>query len=197
MKNLSMILIDPQVGFCSPKGSLGSMHGKSELSEIERVIPNIEKALNESRRRNLVVSEYCTGQFTGGDTQHPLANLCVPKVNDDCALINTLSSIKYHSSVIKHEQSAFSSAEFSSVIENDLKDGVRSFVLVGFLLEYCVQSTALDLLASLSGKDAEVIICSDLVASRSEKYTNGLVKSVMTNLRNKGVVIELWSKIQA
>ena len=196
MKNLSMILIDPQVGFCSPEGSLGSRYGKSELSEIERVIPNIEKALNESNRRNLVVSEYSTGQFTDGDTHHPLANLCVPQVNDDCALIAELSSIQYHSSVTKHEKSALSSGEFISAIENDLQDEIRRFVLVGFLLEHCVQSTALDLLARLSGKEAEVIICSDLVASRSEKYTNGTVKSVMANLRNKGITVEPWSRIQ-
>ncbi len=181
-----MILIDPQVGFCSPEGSLGSLHGKSELSEIQRVIPNIKKALNESSRRNVIMSEYSTGQFTNGDTQHPLANLCVPHVNNDCALIGELSLIQYHSSVTKYEQSALSAGEFSAVIENDLKDGIQRFVLAGFLLEYCVQSTAL----------AEVIICGDLVASRSEKYANGTVKSVITNLRSKGITIEPWRKIQ-
>ncbi len=191
-----MILIDPQVGFCSPEGSLGSLHGKSELSEIQRVIPNIKKALNESSRRNVIMSEYSTGQFTNGDTQHPLANLCVPHVNNDCALIGELSLIQYHSSVTKYEQSALSAGEFSAVIENDLKDGIQRFVLAGFLLEYCVQSTALDLLTTLSGKGAEVIICGDLVASRSEKYANGTVKSVITNLRSKGITIEPWRKIQ-
>ncbi|MCP4337721.1 MAG: isochorismatase family protein [Desulfobulbaceae bacterium] len=119
-----------------------------------------------------------------------------PQVNNDCALIDELSSIQYHSSVTKHEQSALSSSEFSSVIENDLKDGIQRFVLAGFLLEHYVQSTALDLLARLSGKETEVIICSDLVASRSEKYANGIVKSVVSNLRNKGIAIEPWSRIQ-
>ncbi len=191
-----MILIDPQVGFCSPEGSLGSLYGTSELSEIKRVIPNIKKALHESRRRHLIVSEYSTGQFTDGDTQHPLANLCVPQIHNDCALIDELASIQYHSSVTKYEQSALSSDEFSTVIENDLKDGVRRFVLAGFLLEHCVQATALDLLEKLSRKDTEVIICSDLVASRSKKYMNGIVTSVVTNLRNKGITIEPWNKIQ-
>jgi len=196
MKNISLILIDPQLGFCSPQGSLGSWYGKSELSEIQKVIPNIKSALNESHRRHLVVSEYCIGQFTDGKTDHPLSNLCVPKVNDDCIVIDELSSMPYHSSTTKHEQSALSSSGFSSVIESDLEKGVRRFVLAGFLLEHCVQSTALDFLAKFPSKEAEVFICNDLVASRSEKYTNGIVSSVIADLSSKGIKFGLWSGIQ-
>jgi len=197
MKDLSMVLIDPQVGFCSPMGSLGSLYGKAELSEIEDVIPNIIKALDDSGRRNLVVSEYRTGQFTEGDHQHPLANLCVPGLSDDCDLIGAISPIQFHSSSIKHEQSALSSDKFASVVENDLQSGIRRFVLVGFLLEHCVQSTALDLFDFLLGKEAEVFVCSDLVASRSEKYANGVVSSSISNLQKRGIQIEPWNRIQS
>jgi nicotinamidase-related amidase len=137
--------------FCSPLGSLGLLHGADELREIGAVVPKISQALSESARRHLVLSEYSVGQFTDGDSKHPLSNLCVPHVNNDCRVIDQLAVQSYSSSTIKHEQSAVSSTGFCLVIEHDLKIGLKRFVLAGFLLEHCVQSTAVDLVAKFPG----------------------------------------------
>lgn len=197
MKYISMILIDPQVGFCSPSGSLGLKYGAEELSEIKKVIPNIKTALDESYRRHIVKSEYSVGQFTDGDTQHSLANLCVSQANDDCHVIDELSSISYHSSTIKRQQSALSSSAFCYEIEKDFKIGIRQFVIVGFLLEHCVKATAEDLCLKLSGNGAEVCVCSDMSAARLEKYTTGVVASTIAALNSKGVKYRSWQDIQS
>ncbi len=196
MKNISLILIDPQAGFCSPTGSLALQYGREELREIEAVIPKINKAIEECTRRHLVVSEYLTGQFTNGDTKHPLSNLCVPETSRDCMLIEPLASASYHSYTVKNEQSAISSISFCSEIDHDLKAGIKYFVLSGFLFEHCVKSTAIDLASKLSGKSVEVIVCSDLVASRSQKYINGRVAEAANELRHNGVKFKPWHEIQ-
>lgn len=197
MKYISMILIDPQVGFCSPSGSLGLKYGNEELSEIKKVIPNIKTAMEESYRRHIVKSEYVIGQFTGGDTGHALANLCVPQVNDDCHVIEELSSINYHSSITKFQQSALSSSDFGSEIEKDFEFGIRHFVIAGFLLDHCVKATAEDLCLKLSGNGAEVYVCSDLSATRLEKYTKGIVASTVEALNDKGIKYRSWESIQS
>ena len=195
MKYLSMIVVDPQVGFCSPSGSLGLNYGNAELAKVVKVIPNIKLALDLSHRRHVVKSEYSIGQFTEGDTEHALANLCVSRVNKDCNVIGELSFVSYNSSTIKHQPSALSAKAFFSEIESDLEIGVKHFVIAGFLLEHCVRATAVDLAAKLDGSGAEVFVCSDLPASRSEKYKNGVVTSTIETLSNHGVQYCKWQSI--
>jgi len=197
MKLISIILIDPQVGFCSSLGSLGLIYGSKELSEIKKVISNIRSALGESYRRHIVTSEYAIGQFTDGDTEHVLANLCVPQANDDCRVIDEFSSISYHSSTTKQQKSALSSSTFCSEIENDLELGIRHFVIAGFLLDHCVKATAEDLCLKLSGSDAEVFVCSDLSATRLEKYAKGVVTETVLALNDKGVKYMSWQSISS
>lgn len=192
MKNVSLILIDPQVGFCSPSGSLGLQYGVDELSRIEAVIPKIRAAMKEATRRHLVRSEYLAGQFTHGDLEHPLANLCVPNTNNDCDILEPLSTIDYHSMTVKQEQSAISSPAFCSEIERDINNGIKSFVLSGFLFEHCVATTALDLASMLAESGAEVAVCRDLVASRAQMYSNGIVDQTADELINNGIKIQLW-----
>lgn len=197
MKFISTIVIDPQVGFCARSGSLGRMHGCDELSKIEEIIPNIKSALKESHRRHLVFSHYTVGQFTNGDAEHPLAKICVPQENDDCDIIDELSAIDYHSSVVKHQQSALSSQKFCEEIEGDLKRGIKHFVVTGFLLEHCVRVTAEELKSRLSACGAEVFVGSDLSASRSEKYKNGIVVAAAGALNSSGIRFEPWQKIRS
>lgn len=192
MKNVSLILIDPQVGFCSTSGSLGLQYSVGELSRIDAVIPKIRAAMKEATRRHLLRSEYSAGQFTDGDLEHPLANLCVPNANNDCDILEPLSAIEYHSSTVKREQSAISSSAFCSEIERDINSGIKSFILSGFLFEHCVATTALDLASMLADSGAEVVVCRDLVASRAQKYSDGIVNQTADELRNSGVKIKSW-----
>jgi hypothetical protein len=88
MNDETLILIDPLVGFCKPEGSLGHMHGKGELEEIEESFPKIRNALGECARRHLVKSEYSVGQFSDGDNAHARTSLCVHGMNNDCEAIS-------------------------------------------------------------------------------------------------------------
>ena len=195
MKNVSLIVIDPQVGFCSPSGSLGLSYGVQELSEIEKVIPNIQSALRDSYRRHLVISEYAVGQFTNGDLEHPLANLCVPSLSEDCDVLYEFASVHFDCLTTKHQQSAMFCADFRSAIEHDLAIGIRHFVVAGFLLDHCVKSTAVDLKDSVSLNGIKVSVCSDLSATRLEKYNNGVVSETMDRLRSLGIQFELWETV--
>lgn len=195
MKHISLIVIDPQVGFCSSSGSLGLQYGEEELGEINRALPKIRFALADSFRRHLVRSEYSVGQFTEGEIRHPLANLCVPYKSNDCDVVTGLFCVNYHSSHIKHQHSALSLDQFCSEVDDDLALGVRTFVLAGFLLDYCVKATAEDLCDKLKGTEGRVIVASDLSATRLEKYTNGVVDSTVGALKAKGVMFSKWADI--
>jgi nicotinamidase-related amidase len=196
MNEISLILVDPQAGFCSRSGSLANYYGDKELTDIQETLSNLKQCLDEVARKHLVTSEYATAQFTDGNSQHPLANLCVPLVNLDCEIAAELEGIQFLSRHIKHEQSALSSIEFNSEIENDLESGVSHFVVTGFLFEHCVRATAQDLIAKVSGSSAHVSVCRDLSASRIEKYGNGEVEATIEKLLSLGVGYKSWQEIK-
>ena len=143
-----------------------------------------------------MTSEYDKAQFTDGNARHPLANLCVPLMNLDCDIAEDLEGIQFLSHHFKNEQSALSSMEFSSEIDNDLNQGVRHFVVTGFLFEHCVRSTAEELMAKVSDSGARVSVCRELSASRLEKYGNGEVEATIQKLLSLGVSYESWQTIK-
>ncbi|GAX60351.1 glycosyl transferase [Candidatus Scalindua japonica] len=192
--NQSLILIDPLIGFCGLSGSLAKRYGERELAEIRNTIPRIAQAAAISTRTHLVRSEYFAGQFTDGNMDDTLANLCVPDANEDCRVISELSNVKFRSRTTKCEENAFSSKEFGNVVGDDIRNGISKFVVAGFLLEHCVKVTAEKLVEFLSDGKIQVVVCTDLTASRVEKYSNGVVESTKVNLKSKGVVIESWEE---
>jgi nicotinamidase-related amidase len=143
-----------------------------------------------------VTSEYYRAQFSEGNTQHPLANLCVPGENSDCDLAGNIAKLHFQSHNIKHAPSALSSDEFNSEIDNDLKEGVRTFVVAGFLLEHCVRWTAQELMVKVADYGATVCVCSNFSASRLEKYRNGEVESTIAALNSVGIGYDVWQSIK-
>lgn len=196
MSKTSLILVDPQVGFCSAQGSLAKYYGYEELQEIRKTLLTLVESLSEVPRRHLVTSEYSEAQFTEGNTQHPLANLCVPEVNGDCKIAEELAGVQFHSHHIKHKPSALSSDALNCEIENELKQGVRAFVVAGFLFEHCVRSTAEELINKVSDFGASVYVCPDLSASRLEKYRNGEVQATIESLLRLGIGYVSWKSIK-
>ncbi|MBV1889125.1 MAG: hypothetical protein KUG67_02655 [Proteobacteria bacterium] len=196
MNEISLFVIDPQKGFYSVAGSLAKFYDAEELADIQDTLSKLKKHLDEVPRKHLVTSEYANAQFTNGNSQHPLANLCVPLVNLDCGIAEELEGIQFLSHHIKNEQSALSSVEFNSEIENDLKEGVRHFVVAGFLLEHCIRFTAEDLMAKVSGAGARVSVCRELSASRQAKYSNGEVEATIQKLQSLGVRYKSWQAIK-
>ncbi len=196
MKDISITLVDPQVGFCLERGSLARRYGVSQLSEIGRAIPKIHYALMETNRRHLVKSEYAPGQFTEGDLNKDLSNLCVPYINDDCEILEELSNIEYSSITTKNQQSALSSNEYCREIEKDLVKGINSFVVSGFLLNHCVKQTAVELALKFRGMNPKVYVCSDLTAARLDKYKSGAVEETIAHFKSVGIEYVPWIKVQ-
>lgn len=195
MDKQSLILIDPLVGFCKPAGTLAKKYGEIELAEIKRVIPKISQAVATVKRAHLVKSEYEIGQFTDGNLNDELSNLCVHGINEDCEIIEDLSSLEFQSLTTKHDENALVSKEFVGAIDDDIKHGVEKFVVAGFLLEHCLKATAEKLREYIPCRKVRVVICADLSASRLEKYQNGVVKKAMASLKKNGVEFENWGSV--
>jgi len=196
MRDYSIIIVDPQKGFCSDSGSLALAHDEFEFDEIRQSIPNILKATKEIARCHLVKSEYLAGQFTDGNLEHKLANLCVPNANEDCDVIGEFVDTLFASVSIKRQQSALSSKSFRAAVDQDLADGVSYFIVAGFLLDHCVAKTAEDLSEYVKGRGARVLVCRDLSAARTQKYRNGVVDKTLARLDYLGVNVGCWSSIR-
>jgi len=192
MSNYSVIVIDPQKGFCSNQGSLAKCYGEHEIVEIQKTIPRISRALETSVRRYLVKSEYYRGQFTAENLSHPLANLCVPNLNNDSEIIDEFNRTSFENQFIKNQQSAITASKFKKQIDIDLSQGIKEFIVTGFLLDHCVKLTALDLKEYISGNDISVVVCSDLAASRVKKYHNRTVDRTIEVLISSGVRVCSW-----
>lgn len=195
MNNVALIVIDPLFGFCEPSGSLAQKYGRDELGEIQRTIPRIRKAVEESKKSHLVISEYARGKFTEGNFTDKLANLCVPAVNEDCKVIKELADIEFDSVSMKYEQNALSSDAFVEVIRQDIESGVRVFVIAGFLIEHCIRTTAIELKRYVSDRNTRVVVCSNLSSSRVDKYRSGEVENTLGQLKQIGVEIESWENL--
>src|SRR5262245_31041054 len=82
-----MVVIDAQRAFVDPAGSLARAFGLDEVrpgaSARPRLLEFLGKRPSEARVA-LGRSEYRPGQFTNGQLEHPLADLCVPGRNIDC-----------------------------------------------------------------------------------------------------------------
>jgi len=196
MSDYSIIIVDPQKGFCSDSGSLALIHDEAEFDEIRQSIPNILNATKEIGRCHLVKSEYISGQFTDGNLEHKLANLCVPNVNEDCDVIDEFIDTLFLSVSTKRQKSALSSEGFRAAVDQDLTDGVGCFIVAGFLLDHCVAETAEDLREYVRGHGARVFVCRDLSAARMQKYRNGVVDKTLARLDCLGVNVGCWSSIR-
>lgn len=140
-----LVVIDPQRGFSELDGTLGSLHGKSELAPIASALAAVAQALRTrppGTHTVLVRSEYRRGQFGQG----PLTNLCVPGMGSDCELAPVLSTWPFDVCFTKSEQDACSNQAFLSwVSEHQARHAGIIFVLCGLLLQHCVAATALGL----------------------------------------------------
>ena len=201
IRTTSIIVVDPQVGFCDLNGSLAATYGANELEAIDQAMTAIASlAAPKDRTFNLVtvISEYERGQHSRGDRQHPLSGLCVPGLNQDCQFCRRISTTAFDASFIKSKKSALSSASFRDWLDDSLRAGVSRFIVCGVLLEHCVQETAIDLRQYVPSQKVEVTVCRDLVASRNAKYRGGdqsVVEEAFRALHTHGVQVQTWNAL--
>ncbi len=201
MKKYAIVLIDPQIGFCSRGGTLASAYGINEIIKIEEALADISKflSLNKINNKALIKSEYLPGQFTDRKLNNPLSYLCVPKSNSDSEIIDNELEKIFENIFIKHEKSALSSKAFQHWVNEQIATGITAFIICGFLLEHCIKDSAIDLKRFISESHVEIIICQNLVASRLSKYASGeksIVASAFKELERNGLKIINSNELQ-
>ena len=164
-----ILIIDPQVAFCSTDGSMAKAFGKNELTNISERLTNLEAFLESYPLRNeisIVKSEYLPGQFTNGDLQHPYSQACVPRNADDCALSLSQRALKDLRIFTKYEESAASVSELVAMLQSGQ---LKEVLVAGFLTTSCVRKTALAL-RNVLPNSITIGILEDLTASRASNY---------------------------
>lgn len=188
-----ILVIDPQVGFCEPKGSLSSSFGVSELAPITERLRNLEEFLvNYPTRSELCVikSEYTPGQFTGGDLNDPYSHACVPGYSDDCNLSLSPIALSHVQILTKHEESA---AAVPEIIEMLRVKTLKEILLAGFLTTSCVRKTA-EVLRNVLPSLVAVGVLEDLTASRASSYkteSGGISRheAALGEMRRDGILV--------
>lgn len=88
------------------------------------LLPNLEVVF--------VRSEYHPGQFTGGDLDHPLANVCVPTSNIDCEWADGLDVGRASSIITKRQADAMESPDYKDLIDRFVSRGGGAVYFAGF-----------------------------------------------------------------
>lgn len=195
-----LVVIDPLRGFAAADGSLGRHYGAAQLVRIGHVVERLEIALRwrpRDLRTLLVGSHFRPGQHTTGDLDHGLAWLCVPGVNQDCALAGSLREEWFDTAVWKETHDATTCAAFRTAVSDAIDGGVTRILLSGFLIEHCVRATALGL-ADMLPRRIGVAVCLDLVASRADKYVAvpdgpSEVERALADMAEAGVALDYWT----
>jgi nicotinamidase-related amidase len=188
-----ILVIDPQVAFCGPAGSLSKAFGVSELTVIAERLRDLEAFLASYPHRDelcVIRSEYRPGQFTGGDVNHLYSQACVPGHFDDCGLSLSQSALAGVRVLTKHEESAASVPELMGMLR---VGGPKHVLLAGFLTTSCVFKSALALRNALP-EFVTVGVVEDLTASRASNYRSeagGISRheAVLEEMRCAGIAI--------
>jgi len=168
MQRTALIVIDPQVGFCSREGSLAIDHGEHSLTNIQLALERIERFVesNEKLDVSLVVSEYSPGQFKDCGA---MRNVCVPGANLDCLVASTILTDRANRIFLKRDESALSSPSFRDYVLELARMSQWELLVCGFLTEHCVLQTVLGL-NDLLGGQMELRCDLDMCGSRDTKY---------------------------
>lgn len=194
-KDNLLLVIDPQRAFVDAAGSLALAYGFDEVRPGVEALGRIRTALARWRGARPVVfvrSEYRTGQFTGGRSDHPLSDLCVPGRNVDCEWAD---GVEASDAIIitKTQMDAGRADAYRHLIQRAVEDGCRQVVLAGFQLTTCVRATALTTVRLVEGTGVRVAVADDLVGARASSYlrtpTGSRVDATWQELRAAGIVV--------
>lgn len=189
-----LLIVDPQVAFASPGGSLARHFGPDDIAPIPAVLRRVRHFADRLPAPAMTVvvrSEYPPGLVVPDDPGSALARLCVPGEGDDCAWAPGFEPLPSWRIVTKHDQDAWSSLEVRALLRR-LAHRRDQIVVAGCLLTTCVRATVLSLRARLP--EVEVVVPRDLVAARrsaAEPSDEGpsRVDRVYRELRDVGATI--------
>jgi nicotinamidase-related amidase len=195
--HILLVVIDAQRAFVDPAGSLARAFGFDEVRPAVTALSRLRAFLTErssDARIVLVRSEYHPGQFTGGQLDHPLADLCVPSRNIDCEWAEGLDTSRASAIVTKHHANATEAAAYREVIDQAIGNGAQQIVFVGFQFTTCVRASALTTLDLVGSRGVRVAVAEGLTGSRTSSYRptrEGLSRVEFTRreLQESGVAV--------
>jgi nicotinamidase-related amidase len=174
---------------------IGRIHPAEQFSVILETVKRLAPfAAAQSGPKVWVTSLYAPGQFSGGDLDHPLAQLCTDASGADCAWDPRLVPPADALVVTKTSMDAGSSPAFVEATEA-MVGAVEAVLVTGFWLSACVAATAASCAQRLAGR-LPVVVPLSLAATRVCLYdptddhpADVDVTAKLEQLRAGGVVV--------
>jgi hypothetical protein len=181
--------------FTDPNGVIGRIHPTEQFRVIRETVERLASfAADQPGPKVWVTSRYEPGQFSGGDLDHPLAQLCTDPSGADCTWDPRLVPPADAVVVTKTAMDAGSSPAFVEATEAMVGD-VDAVLVTGFWLTACVAATAASCAERLAGR-VPVVVPLSLAATRVGLYDpeddHPAVVDVavgLEQLRARGVVV--------
>jgi nicotinamidase-related amidase len=194
-QQFGLVVIDPVRAFTDPSGVIGQLYPAEQFSAILETVERLASfAAAHSGPKVWVTSLYTPGQFSGGDFDHPLAQLCADATSPDRAWDPRLLPPADALVVTKTSMDAGSVPAFVDGTEA-MVGHVDAVLITGFWLSACVAATA----ASCAQRLAErvpVVVPLSLAATRLALYdpaddhpADVDVTTKLEQLRRGGVVV--------
>jgi nicotinamidase-related amidase len=195
MHRFGLVVIDPVRAFTDPAGVIGRIHPAEQFSSILETVERLAPfAAALTGPKVWVTSLYAPGQFSGGDLDHPLAQLCTDPSGADCAWDPQLVPPADALVVTKTSMDAGSSPAFVEATEAMVGE-VDAVLVTGFWLSACVAATAASCAQRLAGR-VPVVVPLSLAATRRGLYDSTDdhppdvdVTTKLEQLRSGGVLV--------
>lgn len=166
---LGLVVVDPVRAFTDPTGRIGQIHPADQFSVILETVDRLASfTAAHACPKVWVTSLYEPGQFSDGDLDHPLAQLCTDLASEDCTWDPQLVPPPDATVVTKTSMDAGSCRAFVHATEA-MVDSVDAMVITGFWLSACVASTATSCAERLAGR-IPVVVPLSLAATRLALY---------------------------
>jgi len=193
--NTALVVIDAQRAFVDPEGSVARTFGIDDVQPGVKALGRLCRFIAEHRsngRTIFVRSEYRPGQFTNGQLDHGMANVCVPGISADCEWASGIEITPHDVVVTKHHADATESADFRAAIDQAIREGVDRIVLVGFQFTTCVAASAASTFEMVRDRGVLVSVIEALTGSRASSYMpdasgTSRVESTRRHLESAGV----------
>jgi nicotinamidase-related amidase len=191
----ALVVIDAQRAFVDPDGSVARTFGIDDVQPGVNALGRLCRYIAEHRsngRTIFVRSEYRPGQFTNGQLDHGMANVCVPGINVDCEWASGVEITPHDVVVTKHHADATESAAFRAAIDHAIREGVDRIVVVGFQFTTCVAASAVSTFEMVRHRGVLVSVIEALTGSRASSYMpdasgTSRVESTRRHLERVGV----------
>ena len=195
VSRFGLVVVDPVRAFTDPTGVIGRVHPPEQFGRIVETVERLAAfAAGHAGPKVWVGSLYAPGQFSGGDLDHPLAQLCTDASGADCAWDPRLVPPADAAVVTKTVMDAGECPEFVEATEA-MVGSVDAVLITGFWLTACVAATATSCAQRLAGR-VPVVVPLSLAATRlglydpSDDHPADLdVATRLEQLRAQGVVV--------